>query len=135
MTTNEQPPRSRAAEAFRALNAGSELAKHRVWRRVEQGLAEERRRARRRLGWASGIVAGVAVAAAITMPAILGAARTWYEPSQQEEQRVAVSAVLEMLGRQYGAAGNGSASNVDSDQMDQFAQYLVTSTEAKTGAN
>lgn len=135
MTTNEQPPRSRAAEAFRALGDGGELAKHRVWRRVEQGLAEERRRARTRLGWVAGSAAGVAVALAITMPAVLGAARTWYEPTQQEEQRVAVRAVMEMLSQQYGAAGNGSASSADSDQMDQFAQYLVTSTEAKTGAD
>jgi hypothetical protein len=133
VTTNGQPHRSRAAEAFRALDAGSELTKHRVWRRVEQGLADDRRRARRRLGWASGVVAGVAVAAAITMPAILGAARSWYEPSHQEEQRVAVSAVMEMLGQQYGAAADGSASSADSDQMAEFAQYLVTSTEAKTG--
>ncbi len=81
----------------------------------------------------AGIVACVAMALAITMSAMLGAARTWYEPTQLDKQHVAVSAVLQMLGQQY-PARTGSASDADSGQMEQFAQYLVTSLEAKTGA-
>ena len=132
VTENERPARSRAAEAFRALDSGSELAKRRVWRRVEAGIADDRRRGRRRLGWMAGLIASAVAALALALPAALDAVRTWYEPSQQEQQRVAVSAVMEMLGRQYGG-GNG-ANAAASDNVEQFAQYLVTSTEAKTGA-
>lgn len=132
MTEKERPSRSRAAEAFRALDSGSELAKRRVWRRVEARVSDDRRRGRGRLGWMAGIVASAVAALAIAAPTALDAARSWYEPSQQEQQRVAVNAVMEMLGAQAGG-GNG-ANSADSDDVEQFVQYLVTSTEAKTGA-
>ena len=132
VTEHKRPARSRAAEAFRALDSGSELAKRRVWRRVEAVVADDRRRRSRRLGLMAGIAASAVAALAIAAPAALDAARSWYEPSQQEQQRVAVSAVMEMLGAQ--AAGGNDANATDSDNVEQFAQYLVTSVEAKTGA-
>lgn len=131
MTENERPNRSRAADALRDLNTGADLARRRVWRRVEAGIADDRR-GRRRLGWAVGIAASAVAAIAILLPTALNAARAWYEPSQQEQQRVAVNAVLEMLGQQPG--GENGESTAGSDNVDQFVQYLVTSTEAKPGA-
>ena len=91
MTENERPARSRAVEAFRALDSGSELAKRRVWRRVEAGIADDRRRSRRRLGWMAGIAASAVAALAIA--ADRADAAHLVRASQQEQQRVAVSAV------------------------------------------
>jgi hypothetical protein len=94
-------------------------------------MTDDRQRRRRRFGWAAGVAASAVAALAIALPSARAAARSWYEPSQHEEQRVAVSAVFQMLGQQQGG-GTDSAS--DSDSIVQFAQYLVTSAEANTGA-
>lgn len=135
MTKSQHPRRSRAAEAFRSLDAGSDLARRRVWRRVEQQMSDDHRRSRRRLGWAAGIAASAVAALAIVLPSVSSAVRAWYQPSSQEQQRVAVSAVFEMLGQQQaGNTSDASASVTSSDGVEQFVQYLVTSTEEKTGA-
>ena len=124
----DRPHRGRAAEAFRALDHGGDLVKQRVWRRVEQGMREERERRRRRLGLIGGMAASSVAVLALVLPSALGTLRTWYEPSQQEEHRVAVSAVMEMLGQQQvRAAPDGSAAG-----LEDFVQYIVT--EANTGA-
>ena len=129
MTDTDRPRRGRAAEAFRALDTGTELAKRRVWHRVELSIAEDRLRRRRRLRWMAGIAASAVAALTLVLPSALGAAQTWAEPSAQEQQRVAVDAVMEMLGGQqaHNAPGGDAAGAGD------FASYLVT--EANTGAN
>jgi hypothetical protein len=121
--------RGRAAEAFRALDAGGDLAKRRVWHRVELGIAEDRMRRRRRLAWMAGIAASAVAALALVLPSALDAAQTWAEPSAQEQQRVAVAAVMEMLGGQQAHSAPGG----DASGVSDFAGYLVT--EANTGAD
>jgi hypothetical protein len=124
-----RPRRRRAAEAFRALDAGGEIARRRVWRRVEAGIGEDQLRRRRRLRWMAGIAASAVAAVALVLPSALGAAERWSEPSAQEQQRVAVEAVMQMLGGQQAhGAPAGDASGVN-----DFASYLVT--EADAGAN
>ncbi len=128
MPQDDRPARSRAAEAFRALDAGADLAKRRAWREVERGIKEDRLRRRRRLGWIAGIAAGAVAALTLVLPPALDALGAWYEPSQQEEERVVVDAVMEMLGRQQAHA----PSSDNATGMGDFAQYLVT--EAHAGA-
>jgi len=108
---------------------GADLAKRRVWHRVELGIAGDRLRRRRRLGWMAGIAASAVAALALVMPSALNAAHTWAEPSAQEQQRVAVEAVMEMLGGQQAHAATAG----DTSGVADFASYLVT--EANTGAN
>ena len=100
--------RCRAAEAFRALDTGSALAQHRVWLRVERGLAERRRLRRRRLAWAAGVATTAAAAITLVLPGALGAARSFYEPSQQQRQQAAIAAVVRMLGETNGGANSGT---------------------------
>jgi len=128
MPDTERPARSRAADAFRALDEGGALAKRRVWKRVEGGIIEDRRHRRRHLGWLAGIAASAVAALALVLPPALGAVRSWYEPPQQEQQRVAVGAVIGMLNKQMA----GGATSGDTTDIENFAQYLVT--EAHTGA-
>lgn len=128
MRQTERSARSRAAEAFRTLEAGGDLAKRRVWQRVERGIDEDRRRRKRRLGWMAGMAAGAVAALMLVLPPALDAARSWSEPSRQEQQRVAVSAVMEILGEQQARSASGG----DASGMGDFVQYLVT--EANTGA-
>ncbi len=99
----------------------------RIWRRVEQGIREDRRRRRRRLGWIGGVAASAVAVLAIALPSGLDTLRGWYEPSEREQHSVAVSAVMEMLGQQQvRAATDGSTG------FEDFAQFIVT--EASTGA-
>lgn len=126
MSEGERSARSRATEAFRALDEGGDLAKRRVWRRVEQGLSEDRAQRRRRLGWMAGIAASAVAALAFVLPPALGTARSWYEPSRQEQQRVAVNAVMEMLNKHV-ATG---ATSGDTTDIENLAQYLVTEAHA-----
>lgn len=128
MSEGDRPARNRAAEAFRALDAGGDLVKRRVWQRVEGGIREDRLRRRRRLGWMAGIAASAVAALTIVLPPALDAARDWSGPSQQEQQRVAVAAVMEMLGEQQARSASGG----DATGMEEFVGYLVT--EAHTGA-
>lgn len=128
MPLTDRSARRRAADAFRALDTGGDLAKRRVWRRVERGLATRGLRGQRRLGWIAGIAASAAAAFVFILPPALSAARTWYEPSQQEQQHVAVKAVMEMLGGQQ-ARGTSSG---DTTGLGDFAHFLVTGTD--TGA-
>lgn len=128
MPETDRQARSRTAAAFRALDTGGDLAKRRAWHRVERRSSEERARGRRRLGWVAGIAAGAVAVFALAGPPALAAARAWSEPSQHEQQRVAITAVMEMLGQQQAR----SAESGDAAGVDDLAEYLVT--EAHPGA-
>ncbi len=120
----EPPVRRRAAEAFRALDTGSALAQHRVWLCVERELAERRRLGRRRLAWAAGIATTAAAAIALVLPGALGAARSFYEPSQQQRQQAAIAAVVRMLGDANGTGKSGT------NGLSDVVRHLAAGTDA-----
>lgn len=129
MTTTEGSARGRAAEAFRSLDEGGELVRRRVWSRVREGIEQQRMRRRRRMRWYAGIAATAAACVAIVLPSAIGTARTWYEPSQADEQRVAVAAVMQMFAPQQDLAAQGDNQG---GSTDEFFGYLVQ--EGEPGA-
>jgi len=128
MPQTDQSHRSRAADALRALDTGADLEKRRIWRRVQLGLAEEQLRARRRFRWIAGIAASAVAALVLVLPSARDAAYGWAEPSRQDQQRVAIDAVMEMINGQQAHAAPGN----DTSGVGDFANYIVT--EAHPGA-
>ena len=124
MSDETLPRTGRAASAFRALGEDVELARRRVWHRIQDGIEMERRRRRRRARWLGGGIAAAVAAAAVLVPVAmnLGGGSGASTPQQHE---VSLSSVAAMLGDE--GAANGEAPDAD-----QFLTNFVT--EASTGA-
>lgn len=124
MSDETLPHRGRAASAFRALDEDAELARRRVWHRIQDGIEMERRRRRRRARWFGGGIAAAVAAAAVLVPAAmnLGGGSGSSTPQQHEVSLGSVAAML----------GDEAAANGDSDDPGQFLTNFVT--EASTGA-
>ncbi len=118
------PHTGRATSAFRALDEDIDLARRRVWHRIQGGIELERRRQRRRARWIAGGIAAAAAAAAVLVPVAMNLSGRPGNPAPQRHE-VSVESVAQMLGMRPAAAGQA----VDADQ---FLTAFVT--EASTGA-
>jgi hypothetical protein len=117
----DEKDRGRTAEALRALAGGEELARRRVWARVQQGIAEDRRRRKRR-GWITGAGLGLVASLAIAAPV---AWQSMSSSSMETSGSVSAEAVWEMLSSQPGA----------SDDYGSLQEFVLSAAgEAQTGA-
>lgn len=121
MRMNDHEVHGRAAHGLSSLEEGGELARRRVWTKVQRGIALDRQRRRRRAGFASG--AGALVAALA-----VGFVMVWQPFSSADSdgtKAVSVDAVWEMLSSQPGATEEHGS-------LDEFV--LSIAGEAQTGA-
>ncbi len=123
MSDETLPHTGRAASAFRALDEDVELARRRVWHRIQDGIELERRRRRRRARWLGGGIAAAVAAVAVLVPVAMNLGGSGSSAPQPHE--VSLGSVAAMLGDQPGANG-------DAADPEQFFTNFVT--EASTGA-
>ena len=124
MSDETLPRTGRAASAFRALDEDVEMARRRVWHRIQDGIELERRRRRGRARWLGGGIAAAVATVAILVPLAMNLGGGSGAASPQPHE-VSLGSVAAMLGDQ--AATNGDAAGAD-----QFLTNFVT--EASTGA-
>ena len=124
MSDETLPRTGRAASAFSALDGDIELARRRVWHRIQDGIELKRRRQRLRARWLGGGIAAAVAAVAVLVPVAmnLGGGSGGSRPQSHE---VSVESVAQMLGMRPPAAGHA----VDAEQ---FLTSFVT--EASSGA-
>jgi hypothetical protein len=123
--SEESPPRTgRASAALRALDEDVELARRRVWHRIEDGIELERRRRRRRARWLGGSIAAAVAAVAVLVPVAMNAGGG-SGSSAPEQHQVSLGSVADML-------GSRPPTDADTSDPEQFFRDFVT--EASTGA-
>ncbi len=122
MSDDTLPHRLRAASALRALDEDVELARRRVWRRIQDGIELERRRERRRMRWLAGGVAAAVTAVAVLVPVAMNLGGGSAGPAPQQHD-VSLASVAAMLGDQPGANGQ-------STDPEQFLTNFVTQATA-----
>jgi uncharacterized membrane protein len=119
--STDKPDRRRLSEMLAPLAAGEELARRRVWNRVQAGVSARETRARRNR-WLAGGGAAVAASLAIFVVTLTGGS-SQQAPHTASSEQVALGAVLEMLGASPDGLSEGQA-------MEQFVSYLVTEAQA-----
>jgi hypothetical protein len=118
---NDHDVKGRAARAFHSLEEGDELARRRIWTKVQLGIQLDRRRRHRRARLSAG-------AAALVASIAVGVAAIWQPFAGADDgtaKTVSVDAVWDMLASQPGASAEHGS-------LDEFV--LSVAVEEQTGA-
>lgn len=109
-------------EALRALDEGGELARRRVWVRVQHGIKLDRQRRRRQV-WAGGLGAGMVAALVLGAFVALDGSGGSADVSREKQISIAASSAFSEI---------AADSPTDDAALKEFVWYLLTG--ARPGA-